>query len=369
MSSDARRAPASFVRTEAGGVVTRGEGEARVEDDALSVGPVRVSFLDVDQLGASDYRIALGLWPEGSLELSGLGRRYDAFTQQLAAVRSRARVAGLLAHGVTKPEVFDGAVLGGGGAPAAASLEVFDTHLTVVPSEADPWQLPLGALTELNVQDDPPAVSVTVNGVASVFGMLGRRRDAFLQAVAKRRDATAQALEALTGHSCFADGLGVSADRLGAFDDLLGRVCAPERTETARALTEAASAPSRLGFVQLLDPEGETLPARDPLPEPWAAFLLAPLGGTRTALEILSGVKAATYVFEAAIEEVNRDLQALHFRRGALALTDAQAALTPTNPYRLALRRLQPLVRLRAATIARILHTDGWSAAFAAAMR
>ena len=368
MSSDARRASASFVRTEAGGVVTRGEGEARVEDDALSVGPVRVSFLDVDQLGASDYRIALGLWPEGSLELAGLGRRYDAFTHQLAAVRSRARVAGLLAHGVTKPEVFDGAVLGDGGAPAPASIEVFDTHLTVVPTEADPWQLPLGALTELNVQDDPPAVSVTVNGTASVFGMLGRRRDAFFQAVAKRRDATAQALEALTGDSCFADGLGVSADRLRAFDDLLGRVCAPERAEAARALTEAASAPPRLGFVQLLDPEGETLPAREPLPEPWAAFLLAPLG-TRTALEILSGVKAATYVFDAAVEEVNRDLQALHFRRAALALTDAQAALTPTNPYRLALRRLQPLVRLRAATVARILHTDGWSAAFAAAIR
>ena len=45
-------------------------------------------------------------------------------------------------------------------------------------------------------------------------------------------------------------------------------------------------------------------------------------------LEILAGPSAATYVFEAPIEDVNRDLQLLHFRRGALALTEAEAELT-----------------------------------------
>ena len=85
-------------------------------------------------------------------------------------------------------------------------------------------------------------------------------------------------------------------------------------------------------------------------------------------LEILAGPGAATYVFGAGVEEVNRDLQALHFRRAPLALTPRQAEVTPANPHRLALRRLEPLLRLRAWTTARLIHDERWAEALAEAL-
>ena len=74
------------------------------------------------------------------------------------------------------------------------------------------------------------------------------------------------------------------------------------------------------------------------LPQPWACYLLVPLGGL-VVFEILAGPAAATYVFEVDIAVVGSYLQALHARRAPLALSDAEARLTPANPYRLALRR------------------------------
>ena len=60
------------------------------------------------------------------------------------------------------------------------------------------------------------------------------------------------------------------------------------------------------------------------------------------------------------LDAVNRDLQLLHFRRAPLALTAEQAALTPDNPHRLALRKLEPLQRLRSMTTARLIHNNAW---------
>ncbi len=124
-------------------------------------------------------------------------------------------------------------------------------------------------------------------------------------------------------------------------------------------LLSVAVAEPRLGFVQLLDPDTQAPAAPTLLPETWAMFLLAPVGSTHV-LELLAGPSAATYAFNEGIEAVNRHLQALHFRRAPLALTPNEAAVTPTNPHRLALRKLEPLQRLRAGTVARVKHNEGW---------
>jgi hypothetical protein len=366
VSAEDRVAPATFVRTGAAGEVARGEGVARVDDAALSVGTVRVAHLDADALRAADYAIEIDVWPQGTLVLSGLGRRYDAFVRELTAARSRARVAGLLAHGITPPEPFQASVLEGP-STGPAQIELYDTHITVVPERGDPWQVPLGALTELEDREDPPAIAVSAYGGRTVLGMLGRQRGSFRDAVLERRDGTARSLHAITGHDGFRDGLGLTADRIGGFQYLLGRVTSSEREECARTLMASATAPARLGFVQLLDPDGEGLAAPEGLTAPWASFLLVPVG-TRVVLEMLAGPQAATYVFQAPLDAVNEDLQALHFRRAPLALTESQAELAPTNPHRLALRKLEPLRRLRAATAARLIHKDGWKDALQVAL-
>lgn len=362
MVAEARRAGASFTLRDAQGTVRQdGSAEAVVGDDVLSVGPVSVAWLDAERVLAADYRIDIELWPSGRLTLRDLGRRYETFVDELRRVRSRARVAGLLAHGVTMPAVFPGAVLLGRDRQPA-EIQVFDTHVTIAPADGDPWQVPLGAVTAIRTQDDPPAILLDTSRDTTTIGQLARQREACLQAIASARAVQSALLLELTGERWFSDGLGVEATRLGSFDRLIERFTVTDRVPCCRELLAHAHGDPLLGFVRLLDPDGERLEAPVPLPEHWAAFLLVPVVGG-VVLEVLAGPSAATYVFRGQIEDINRDLQALHFRRAPLALTASEAVPSPTNPHRLALRKLEPLKRLRAATVARVVHNDGWERA------
>jgi hypothetical protein len=367
VTGEARRARAAFVLHDARDrAVRQGEAEAAIRDEALDVGPLTVAFLDTEALRAGDYRVELDLWPDGRLTLSQLGRRFDTFARELDRSRNQARVAGLLAHGISAPETFPGALLDAP-APRVVELQVYDTHVTVVPEDGDPWQVPLGALTTVGTRDDPPAVVLEAGSAGTVVGQLARRREAFRRAVVQRLERQTRLLAEVTGQEGFADGVGVPRGRVGGFEQLIERYTAPERAEGGQAVLAAATDEPRLGFVQLLDPEAEALRPPAALPEHWASFLLVPVSGL-TVLEMLAGPSAATYVFRAGVEDVNRDLQALHFRRAPLALTARQAEITPTNPYRLALRRLEPLKRLRACTTARLIHNEDWAASLAQAL-
>jgi hypothetical protein len=344
-----------------------GRAQAIIDDEGLGVGPRRVAWIDTDRVAFGDHRIELALWPAGTLELSELGRRFETFASQLAAARNRARIAGLLAHGVVPPAVFAGDWVRGDGRDSV-EIQVYPTHVTIAPASGDPVQIPLGALVSIGGTDGAPAVDLSGPELRITLGRLGRQRDALIQAVTEARDLQARTLAGYTGRDVFADGQGVPRASLEGFDYLLERSCCPGHLDGARELLAlAAGGEPRLGYVQLLDPDSETEPARAPLPELWASFLLVPVG-PRVILEILAGPAAATYVFEGTISDINRDLQQQHFRRAQLALTDAQAAITPDNPYRLALRKLEPLKRLRAATRARVIHTEDWSGAVRAAV-
>jgi hypothetical protein len=345
----------------------QGRAQAVIDDEGLSVGPRRVAWIDTDGAAFGAYRIELALWPAGTLELSDLGRRFERFAAELAAARNRARIAGLLAHGITPPSVFAGEWVRDGRADPV-EIQVYPTHLTIVPADQDPVQIPLGRLVSIDDTGSAPAVELSGPELSLAVIRLGRRRDGFLRDVAAARDLQAQTLASYSGRDCFADGEGVARASLDGFEYLLERSCCPDRLDGAKALLAlSAGGEPRLGYVQLLDPDSDTAEARAPLPRDWASFLLVPVG-PRVVLEILAGPAAATYVFEGSLTDINRDLQQLHFRRAQLALTEAQAEITPDNPHRLALRKLAPLQRLRAATRARILHTDGWSQAIHAAV-
>jgi hypothetical protein len=367
VTSDARRAPAAFELYDSREAVTAaGNAEAIINDDGLTIGTVNIAFVDADALNTGDYRIELGLWPEGRLVLTQLGRRFDTFVKGLRRTRNHARVRGLLAHGVTMPETFSGALLRKAG-NQAAEFQIYDTHITVVPDDRDPWQLPLGALSDVTAIDDPPAFVLESDAGLTTLGQLGRKRDECGRAIADKREAQRQLLDEISGQPGFADGRGARRSSIRDFDTLIRRYTSSDRAACANTLLEAATGEARFGFVQLLDPDREGLLSPMLLPANWASFLLVPIGEL-TILEILAGVSAATYVFRAEIDLVNRDLQLLHFRRAPLALTEEQATLTPTNPHRLALRRLEPLRRLRAATVARVIHNDAWSASLRTAM-
>ena len=360
MSDETRRAPAAFVLTDGtGATTTQGEASAVIGDDGLQVGLVTVAFLDADAVRVADYRIEIDCWPSGRLILTQLGRRFDTFAAELIRSRNMARVAGLLAHGIAPPELFEGALLENG--TRAAACQVYQTHVTIVPDDGDPRQVPLGALSAVERQDEPPAVVFQGrNGQRTTVGRLGRKCDEFHRAVTEQRDAQSELLAAFTGSRAFADGLGVARGQVAEFEDLVRRWSAPARAAGAATLIDVArGAEPRLGLAQLLDPDADSMEATVALPVHWAAFLLVPIGSL-TVLEILAGPSAATYVFGAPVDVVNQDLQALHFRRHALALQGSAAELTPQNPSRLALRKLEPLIRLRRAIRARIIHNEGW---------
>lgn len=371
MAEDTRRAGAAYAFAGAedggGGSGPTGNAEAVIGDDALSVGPVTVAFLDADAVRAADYRIELDCWPGGRLTLTQLGRRFDTFTRELRRARNQARVKGLLAHGVTMPETFAGALLESGTVRPAEAM-VFDTHVTIVPEDADPFQLPLGGLTQVSTGEEPPSVVLAMGEARTVVGQLARHRDALLRAVTGRQAAQARLLAELTGQSCFADGLAVPRGKVAGFDDAVRRFAAPDRAEcAAKLLAMPRGGEPRLGFVRLLDPDAAGLVGEVALPESWACFLLVPMGRL-VVLEILAGPSAATYAFEGDVGSIGADLQQLHFRRGPLALAEAEAEITPANPYRLALRKLGPLKRLRAATRARLIHNEGWADALGKAL-
>ena len=378
----------------AGQVVSSGDAEFRLFADRFQVAPrastpFDVEFLDVDAVASADYAIDLSLWPEGKLSLRKLGRLWESFSAALLDARDDAVLHGTLAHGLEERARFDGAAADSD-PPAPAWLRVYPTHLAVVPRGGLPFQVPWGAVEEIRL--DEAAYSVTLRSAAAThrIGRLARKTEAFQRACEEsRREQQERIVLAVTPHlpalppiasrrltGAFQDGRGVPQSLLeaaapGSFAGLLERLAAGDRLDRARRLAELARpGESRIGVVELLDAEASSDGGEDdggdrrsPLPENLAAFLLAPIAsGNAVALELLCGPAAATYVFragEAGVDGINSDLQVIHFRRAVLALTDAQAAGPAGRPYRLALRAVPEVARLRRAIVGRIVHGRG----------
>jgi hypothetical protein len=365
---ETRRALCSFETEGVPGAPARGEGEALVDDDGVSVDGARAEFLDADSFTDERRILALGLHPAGALRISMLGRRHETLSRAIAEARDAARVHGLLAHGLGTPERFDGGLVEPGPA-REARLFVWPTHVTVVPAGTDPFQVPLGSVEDVSFTEGTWEVVLGTPSGSLHFGRLARRTDAFARCVREARAAMLERCAKASGTSRFADGRPVPARDLGGdFDRLLEAWSAPERLDGARELVKRAGHDAcHLGLAELLDPDEEGLVAKVALPQNTAAFLLATTGD-RVVLELLSGPSAATYAFRGVLADVAPDLAALHFRRRPLALTEAETRGPAGRPYRLALRRLEPLRRLRSATTARVLHDERWHDALAKAL-
>ncbi len=365
---ETRRALCAYETEGLEGAPARGEGEALVDDDGVSVGGLRVDFLDADSFTDERRILTLGLHPAGALRISMLARRHETFARALGEARDAARVRGLLAHGLGSPEVFDGALLEPGPARGARLL-VWPTHVAVVPAGGDPFQVPLGGVADVRFTEGTWEVVLDAPGGPFHFGRLARRTDAFARAVRAARAAMLDRCASASGTRLFADGRAVAASALGSdFERLLEDWSAPERLVGAREIVRRAGRErSAVGLAELLDPDEEGLAAKVELPANTAAFLLAEVRD-RVVLELLAGPSAATYVFRGTRDDVGADLAALHFRRRALALARDEESGPAGRLIRLALRRLEPLRRLRAQTLARVVHDERWTQGLAKAL-
>lgn len=379
----------------AGRAVSSGDAEFRLFADRLQIAsrsqaPFDIEFLDVDSVRSSDFEIELSLWPEGKLLLRKLGRLWESFAAALSDARDDAALHGVLAHGLAERARFEGAVVGEE-PPSPAWLRVYPTHLAAVPRGGLPFQIPWGAVEEIRLEESSYSILFRSGSETRRIGRLGRRTEAFQRACEEaRREQQERIVLAVTPHlpvlppiasrrllAGFQDGLGVAQSVLdaaapGAFHRLLERVSSAERLERAKNLVASAvPGEARVGIVELLDEneggEDAQEKAAPTLGENLAAFLLVPIASApAVALELLCGPAAATYLFRipegnasAGLSSINADLQAIHFRRAVLALTETRAAGPEGRPYRLALRAVPAVFRLRAATVGRLIHGRG----------
>jgi hypothetical protein len=394
-----------------GAAVSSGPAEFRLYADRVQIAPrsqapFDVEFLDVDAVSSAGYRIDLALWPEGRLLVEKLGRQQESFGSELLDARDEAVLHGALAHGLSERSRFDGALIDGD-ETVAASLRIYPTHLAAMPRGGLPRQIPWGSLEEISFQPDSYTVAFRSPADGLRVGKLARKTEAFRLACEEARRQQQErvvlavrpqlpplspiASRRLTG--AFQDGLGVAQSVLeaaapGSFRGFIDRVAEGKRLERAASLLDRSRpGEARLGVVELLDIGERAGAAGDdeigseegptPLGENLAAFLLVPFSDAPVvALELLAGPSAATYLFRlaaddqsAAIAAINSDLQAIHFRRAVLALTEAQAAGPAGRPYRLALRAVPAIGRLRRAILARITHgAQDFGAAVSAAL-
>lgn len=388
----------------AGKAVSDGQAEFRLFADRLQVAPrtqvpFDVEFLDVDAVRSADYSITLSLWPEGRLVLQKLGRLWESFAAALLDARDDAAIHGVLAHGLVEKARFDGAIADAE-SPVAAWLRLYPTHLAAMPRGGLPLQVPWSTVEEVRFEASSYSVTLRAGATTHRIGQLARRTEAFRNSCEEaRREQQERIVLAVTPHlpslspvasrrltGAFQDGLGVAKSVLeaaasGSFDGLLERLASGERLERARRLATASHPGlARVGIVELLDAEepanrgsgeDEATAASEgqmrPLGENLAAFLITPIAAAPVvALELLCGPAAATYVFQApagdpadGLAAINADLQTIHFRRAVLALSESQAAGPAGRPYRLALRAVPAVARLRAATLSRIAHGSG----------
>jgi hypothetical protein len=63
----------------------------------------------------------------------------------------------MLAHGIVAPRVFVGEWVHEG-KPEQVEIQVYQTHITIVPSSQDPFQVPLGTLVSIDGSESPSTV-------------------------------------------------------------------------------------------------------------------------------------------------------------------------------------------------------------------
>lgn len=348
------------------GRVDGAPGTITVGPQVLDAAGRTIAYVDMDTVTVDGYTIDLGVHPSGTVRISALGPRTDAFLNDLDAARSRARRAALLQWTGT-PELATFTQAPAGPADVPVGIHLFDDGLTVEPRNGTPDLVPY-ALVD-GIDRDGYAVTIRRRGLDPVtVRRLGPRTDEFLAAVDRGRSAQRQAMADAYGQLddrllgfVAPNGWAVTADEAGMFAGALADAFATgDRAEEMTTLAGLATGPAGPGprgggmrYGLALQPDG-------PMP-----FALA-MGARRIAVESAEPDQArATYVFDTTdADALNRALIMISFRREALYL--AQDKL---GRWSLAVRTL-PVVRwARSVYSARVVHDEGWSDGIAAAMR
>jgi hypothetical protein len=332
-------------------------GSVTVGPQLLEAGGRTLPYVEMDTVQVTGYTIELGMHPAGTVRISALGPRTDAFLIELDGARSRARRAALLQWTGT-PELAAFQQAPGSPDDAPVSIHLFDDGFTVEPRNGTPELVPYGLLDR--VDRDGYAIACVRRGQPPVtVRRLGPRTDEFLSRVERGRSAQRQAVaeaygamdDRLLGYAA-PNGWAVTADQAGTFGGALADAfAAGDRAQEMSVLAGLARGGLRYGLA--LQPDG-------PMP-----FVLA-AGGSSVAVESAETDQArATYVFATTdVDALNTALILISFRREALYLP-----VDKLGRWTLAARTLPVVQWARSVFAARVVHDDTWADAIRAALR
>ncbi|MFO0580694.1 MAG: hypothetical protein U0229_00330 [Anaeromyxobacter sp.] len=379
------------------GLLVLGEGELSLTSPAGLA--LRIPLATLGDVEARDLVLHLALPGGARLELSHLGRRFDAAARALTERRRAHLDASLLLAEDGAAEADHGVVArrapGGAEEPGrTAALRPQRTSLAVLCEGERPFVLPYGEVRDVAFDEGRYAVVLERwDGGALVCSMLGKRTDAFRRAVTERLGAlavrSARALAALAPAlppgqvralaAALRDGVPASRAEVeaaapGAWDAVWTRSFAGGRRPYADAL--AARAAGRWLCVKEVEApsagappvaaEGATLP-----PECDGRRLLHLFEvGRAIVAEAPGSEDVATYAFRAGPEPAARvrglcrAFAAVQFRREPIHLSDEALLSGEHARYREVAALVPELGEARAAFLGRAIHAslDAWTA-------
>ena len=191
-----------------------GRGQARIgeappvgcslelSDDALELvldggGPVRLAYVDIEDVRDQDYVLGLTDHAGARYELTMFGRAYGQIVADLRKRRDAALERDLLLRGVNLQDTFPGKLFGGP-EPEPVEIRVYEDLLVVVPQRGTMFGVPFSFVERVDWDQELYQIRVTTDdGATHVFGHLAKRSEEFrdelgrlLESLARRTAAT-----------------------------------------------------------------------------------------------------------------------------------------------------------------------------------
>jgi hypothetical protein len=324
---------------------------ATVGDENLTIGALRIPYVDIDGMSVADHRVTLSIAGSDGIEISHLARRTDEFVRVFREARARARRAALL-QWTNEPPIDVYPIRVG---DEEGQVVLFADGVTLEPMNGSPQIAPLGLIER--VARDGYRITLVLRGTDPVvLPTLAKRTDEFLVDLDRARSdlgrKTAAAYgaldETLLGFDA-PDGWAVDAASAGRWWGALRAAMRGSDAERFDALASLAGDRLRLGLKMV----GDTA----------MPFALVP-HGAKVAVESFGDEARATYVFRTDdVDWLNVVLLVTSFRREVFSLAEAEL-----GRWAVAVRTL-PLVRAaREAYARRVIHDEQWPANLAAAL-
>ncbi|MDO4553373.1 MAG: hypothetical protein Q4C22_07550 [Bacillota bacterium] len=321
--------------------VLSGTGTARVGEEALEIqgeqGGFLLNYAQVRSLHLHNYHFLLDT-PQGPFRLSQMGQDTEGFMEELWLAYGRRSRESLFVETVPLREAEGDYRYSdqGGTARGTAKVCLYEDCICILPMDNGARRIPLCFVTELSLNNYTIRIGLDT-GEEYEAARLGRDTIPFFEHLSRLREEAQSRWQRV--HKALEGSLETLAGEAGEAYARFREACGGQRLIS--------------GFFRL-PAEGEEL----------SSFWLCGLGPGTAAVELVTGEKAATYlyrfsggeqVFEARLRHA---MEAMGLNRELIYLEEGPLMEKPL--YSMAVERNPHLRFLRAAAAGRVIHTESW---------